>query len=180
MSAKTGEIIGWSAVYGTEPAPRAHAVRLDRRGEHLVAAPACGAKVVLCGALESEPPSYATGGPCGNCARIAKLPRPAATAPAPAAPTGVARVRAADVRVGDELSTGERAPYDWARVHDVEVSPNGRTVAIHTRGWTTYKHPDEGVAVRRLAVEPADGSHMRACSASAGGACDCADSEEHR
>ena len=171
MSAETGQIIGWSAVYGYDLSPKAHAVRLERRGEYLVAAPACGAKVVLCGALESEPPSYATGGPCGNCARIAELPRPAATAP-----TGVARVRAADVRVGDELSTGERAPYDWARVHDVEVSPNGRTVAIHTRGWTTYKHPDEGVAVRRLAVEPT-GPHMRSCSARAGGACDCADRE---
>ena len=60
MSAETGQIIGWSAVYGAEPAPRAHAVRLDRRGEHLVAAPACGAKVVLCGALESEPLTNAT------------------------------------------------------------------------------------------------------------------------
>lgn len=179
MSTETGRLIGWSAVYGVEPAPKAHAVRLERRGEHLVAAPACGAEVVLCSALEPEPPSYATGGPCGNCARIVKLPRPAATASALAAPTGVARVRAADVRAGDELSTGERAPYGWTRVREVETSPDGRTVAIHTRGWSTFRHPEEGVTVRRPSAEP-EGPHMRSCSTRASGACDCADGEEHR
>ena len=60
MSAETGQIIGWSAVYGYDPSPKAHAVRLERCGEYLVAAPACGAKVVLCGALESEPLTNAT------------------------------------------------------------------------------------------------------------------------
>lgn len=91
-------------------------------------------------------------------------------------PVRLGRVKAVDVRVGDELATGEPAPYNWTRVHDVETSPDGRNVVIHTRAWSTYKHPEEGVLVRRQAVRP-EGAHTQSCSAHAGVACDCADSE---
>lgn len=54
-------------------------------------------------------------------------------------------VRAADVRVGDRIWGGPHV--GWWSVLAIEVMETGY-VRIETAGWSTWKHPDEGVAVQ--------------------------------
>jgi hypothetical protein len=72
-------------------------------------------------------------------------------------------IRADKVLVGDKIHTGQRAPYDWAPVSNVEVRDHD--VWIYTYGHTltpkpgspnfgylTIKSKGEGVAVKREAL----------------------------
>jgi len=57
-------------------------------------------------------------------------------------------VAAQDVQVGDELHNPHgKGPFSWVRV--LEVSTEGNTTIIKTNAWDTWKHPKEGVVVRR-------------------------------
>lgn len=169
------QIIGWSAVRA-EPSPCAHALKIVERGGLKVAVPICGADAATFGAVEPEPPSYC-GGPCRRCLRIV-APRGRRSVRDPErARTGVLliqsrgnsihSIRAADVRPGDELWTGRPAPYAWTRV--LGVRTHLRSVVIETGGWSTWKHPDEGVTIRRLVELP-----ITSCAS------DCEDSEPWR
>lgn len=160
------EIIGWSAVRA-EPSPCAHALKVVERNGHKVAVPICGADATTFGAVEAEPPSYC-GGPCRRCLRVLGVKSTPSVSATPI-PGGPLRVRAADVRPADELWTGRPAPYAWAHVLGVRTHLESRSVVIETGGWSTWKHPDEGVTIRRP-----DGSRAEA------GACDCKDGEPWR
>ncbi len=59
-------------------------------------------------------------------------------------------VAAKDVQPGDELYNGGKgAPcFWWVRVRSV-TPRDANTVVIETVYWDTWKHPREGVCVRR-------------------------------
>jgi hypothetical protein len=58
-------------------------------------------------------------------------------------------IAAKDVKVGDHLwnSLARHPAYQWVRVSSVEQKENNR-VALHTSGWYTVKHREEGIEVR--------------------------------
>jgi hypothetical protein len=58
-------------------------------------------------------------------------------------------IAAKDVKVGDYLwnSLAKHPPYQWVRVVSIEQKENNR-IALHTSGWYTVKHREEGIEVR--------------------------------
>lgn len=74
-------------------------------------------------------------------------------------------VRADEVRVGDEVD--DRGA--WARIRLVEQSPDGCSVALHTRDRTVYASPGDAVSIRRSLLphecdhSGVDGRFCRAC-----------------
>ncbi len=59
-------------------------------------------------------------------------------------------VRAAEVHVNDRIWSGSAIRgFEWARVREVTRCPDDRYIIIKTLGFTTWKHPDEAVAVQR-------------------------------
>lgn len=61
-------------------------------------------------------------------------------------------VAARDVQPGDEVyyaAKGSNPDFHWHRVKAVRTHADG-TVIIETVSFDTWKHPSEGVAIRRL------------------------------
>lgn len=58
-------------------------------------------------------------------------------------------IAAKDVKIGDYIwnSLARQPAYQWVRVVSVEQKENNR-IALHTSGWYTVKHREEGIAVR--------------------------------
>jgi hypothetical protein len=60
----------------------------------------------------------------------------------------VQTIAAADVRPGDRIYSGGPIPaFAWVRVRTVRTA--GGHAVIETSGWSTWKHPREGIAVQR-------------------------------
>lgn len=70
-------------------------------------------------------------------------------------------IAAKDVKSGDEIWAGNRDKYGqliinslhWVKVNNVNLIETslGFQIKIKTNVWTTYLHPEQGVAVRRSA-----------------------------
>ena len=58
-------------------------------------------------------------------------------------------IAAKDVKIGDYIwnSLARQPAYQWVRVVSVEQKENNR-IALHTSGWYTVKHREEGIEVR--------------------------------
>lgn len=59
-------------------------------------------------------------------------------------------IAARQVVVGDEIynKSATRPEFKWTRVIKTRYSDDQKSVILTTMAWETWKHPEEGVAVR--------------------------------